>query len=129
MDIKKENSSTRQFLSGMELLKQGAEARVYRGQFLGKAAVMKERFPRRYRHPTLDEKLTHRRTAQEVRSILRCRKADGYQKREQLDPAVPQRDGVAKTGGRSSGLPGAVPGESGGHEREVPQAIQTPDTG
>ncbi|XP_033911600.2 EKC/KEOPS complex subunit TP53RK-like [Acipenser ruthenus] len=75
MDIKKENSSTRQFLSGMELLKQGAEARVYRGQFLGKAAVMKERFPRRYRHPTLDEKLTHRRTAQEVRSILRCRKA------------------------------------------------------
>ncbi|XP_041080086.1 EKC/KEOPS complex subunit TP53RK [Polyodon spathula] len=75
MDIKKENSSIRQYLSGMELLKQGAEARVYRGKFLGKAAVMKERFPRRYRHPTLDEKLTHRRTAQEVRSILRCRKA------------------------------------------------------
>ncbi|MBN3283437.1 PRPK protein, partial [Polyodon spathula] len=68
-------SSIRQYLSGMELLKQGAEARVYRGKFLGKAAVMKERFPRRYRHPTLDEKLTHRRTAQEVRSILRCRKA------------------------------------------------------
>lgn len=80
MDIKKENSSTRQFLSGMELLKQGAEARVYRGQFLGKAAVMKERFPRRYRHPTLDEKLTHRRTAQEVRSILRCRKAGPFRR-------------------------------------------------
>ncbi|CAG5984645.1 unnamed protein product [Menidia menidia] len=36
---------------------------------------MKERFPRRYRHKEMDEKLTHRRTVQEVRSILRCRRA------------------------------------------------------
>ncbi|XP_030068231.1 EKC/KEOPS complex subunit TP53RK [Microcaecilia unicolor] len=68
-----EESSRR--LSGLELLKQGAEARVYRGRFLGRAAVVKERFPKGYRHPVLDEKLTHRRTAQEVRSILRCRRA------------------------------------------------------
>ncbi|XP_029469621.1 EKC/KEOPS complex subunit TP53RK [Rhinatrema bivittatum] len=65
----------REFLSGLELLKQGAEARVYRGRFLGRAAVVKERFPKGYRHPALDDKLTHRRTAQEVRSILRCRRA------------------------------------------------------
>ncbi|KAJ8260096.1 hypothetical protein GJAV_G00177000 [Gymnothorax javanicus] len=57
------------------LLKQGAEARVYKGQFLGKPTIVKERFPKLYRHPALDEKLTHRRTVQEVRSILRCRKA------------------------------------------------------
>ncbi|GAA6225569.1 TP53-regulating kinase [Lates japonicus] len=62
-------------LSKAELLKQGAEARVYRAEFLGKPAIVKERFPKRYRHPVLDEKLTHRRTVQEVRSILRCRKA------------------------------------------------------
>ncbi|XP_056404228.1 EKC/KEOPS complex subunit TP53RK [Hyla sarda] len=66
---------TRRYLEGLQLMKQGAEARVYRGSFLGKAAVVKERFPKSYRHPALDEKLTHRRTAQEVRSILRCRKA------------------------------------------------------
>ncbi|XP_008303632.1 EKC/KEOPS complex subunit TP53RK [Stegastes partitus] len=64
-----------EFLQTAELLKQGAEARVYRAEFLGKPAIVKERFPKRYRHPTLDEKLTHRRTTQEVRSILRCRRA------------------------------------------------------
>lgn len=64
-----------EFLGKAELLKQGAEARVYRVNFLGKPTIVKQRFPKRYRHPTLDEKLTHRRTTQEVRSILRCRKA------------------------------------------------------
>ncbi|XP_072270231.1 EKC/KEOPS complex subunit TP53RK [Pyxicephalus adspersus] len=66
---------TREYLAGLKLLKQGAEARVYQGKFLGKAAVVKERFPKTYRHPALEEKLTHRRTAQEGRAILRCRKA------------------------------------------------------
>ncbi|XP_029283376.1 EKC/KEOPS complex subunit TP53RK [Cottoperca gobio] len=64
-----------EFLSKAELIKQGAEARVYRAQFLGKPTIVKERFRKRYRHPVLDEKLTHRRTVQEVRSILRCRRA------------------------------------------------------
>ncbi|KAM7402771.1 hypothetical protein PAMP_017982 [Pampus punctatissimus] len=64
-----------EFLGKAELLKQGAEARVYRAQFLGKPTIVKERFQKRYRHPVLDEKLTHRRTVQEVRSILRCRRA------------------------------------------------------
>ncbi|XP_069507405.1 EKC/KEOPS complex subunit TP53RK isoform X2 [Ambystoma mexicanum] len=78
MDGDVERSSRQQasnFLKTLNLVKQGAEARIYRGTFLGKAAVVKERFPKSYRHPILDEKLTHRRTAQEVRSILRCRKA------------------------------------------------------
>ncbi|XP_071329202.1 EKC/KEOPS complex subunit TP53RK [Trachinotus anak] len=64
-----------ELLSKAELLKQGAEARLYRTEFLGKPSIVKERFPKRYRHPVLDEKLTHRRTVQEVRSILRCRRA------------------------------------------------------
>ncbi|XP_075071399.1 EKC/KEOPS complex subunit TP53RK [Mixophyes fleayi] len=66
---------TREYLEGLQLVKQGAEARVYRGRLLGKAVVVKERFPKTYRHPVLDEKLTHKRTSQEVRSIFRCRKA------------------------------------------------------
>ncbi|KAM5135729.1 EKC/KEOPS complex subunit TP53RK [Mantella aurantiaca] len=66
---------SREYLEGLQLMKQGAEARVYRGRFLEKAAVVKERFPKTYRHPALDEKLTHRRTAQEGRAMLRCRKA------------------------------------------------------
>ncbi|XP_004086940.1 TP53-regulating kinase [Oryzias latipes] len=67
--------ATLQLLRGAEMLKQGAEGRVYRAEFLGKPAVIKQRFPKRYRHPELDEKLTHRRTMQEVRSIARCRRA------------------------------------------------------
>ncbi|XP_069099675.1 EKC/KEOPS complex subunit TP53RK isoform X1 [Pleurodeles waltl] len=66
---------TASFLKTLNLVKQGAEARIYKGTFLGKATVVKERFTKAYRHPVLDEKLTHRRTAQEVRSLLRCRKA------------------------------------------------------
>lgn len=64
-----------EFLIKGKLLKQGAEARVYRDTFLGMPTIVKERFPKTYRHPLLDEKLTHRRTVQEVRSIQRCRKA------------------------------------------------------
>ncbi|XP_071785455.1 EKC/KEOPS complex subunit TP53RK-like [Asterias amurensis] len=62
-------------LPGSQLIKQGAEAKVYRGTFLGRACVVKQRFKKKYRHPTLDEKLTAKRTSQEVRSLLRCQKA------------------------------------------------------
>lgn len=57
------------------LLKQGAEARIYSAEFYTKPVIVKQRFSKTYRHPSLDEKLTHRRTTQEVRSMLRCRKA------------------------------------------------------
>lgn len=63
------------YLAEAQMIKQGAEARVYRGRFLGRSVIIKERFPKLYRHPSVDEKLTRRRTAQEVRSILRCRRA------------------------------------------------------
>ncbi|XP_006132283.1 EKC/KEOPS complex subunit TP53RK [Pelodiscus sinensis] len=62
-------------LPGLQLVQQGAEARLYRGRFLGRAAVAKLRFPKRYRHPALEERLSRRRTAQEARSLLRCRRA------------------------------------------------------
>jgi len=38
--------------------------RVYRTAFEGKRSVMKLRFPKKYRHPDLDEKLTKKRTQQ-----------------------------------------------------------------
>lgn len=63
------------FLSGLELVKQGAEARVFRGCFQGRAAVVKHRFPKGYRHPALEARLSRRRTVQEARALLRCRRA------------------------------------------------------
>ena len=59
----------------MEVFKQGAEARLFKSDFFGKNVIIKERFPKTYRHPQLDEKLTQKRTLQEARAILRCRKA------------------------------------------------------
>ncbi|XP_008825646.1 EKC/KEOPS complex subunit TP53RK [Nannospalax galili] len=66
---------SRRFLSGLELVKQGAEARVFRGRFQGRAAVVKYRFPKGYRHPALEARLGRRRTVQEARALLRCRRA------------------------------------------------------
>lgn len=62
-------------MAELVLVKQGAEARVYRTVFLGRQTIVKERFQKNYRHPALDKTLTARRTNQEVRSIVRCRKA------------------------------------------------------
>ena len=61
--------------SEVVILKQGAEARIYSATLVSRPVIVKERFKKLYREPTLDEKLTHRRTSQEVRSIARCRKA------------------------------------------------------
>ena len=60
--------------SSWELVKQGAEARVYKGTFITAPAIIKERFPKSYRVKALDKKLTHQRMNQEARSIARCRK-------------------------------------------------------
>ncbi|KAF9179721.1 TP53 regulating kinase [Haplosporangium sp. Z 767] len=58
-----------------QLIKQGAEAKVYLAPFCQRQAIVKERFPKAYRHPTLDKKLTSRRVIQEARCLNRCQKA------------------------------------------------------
>eukprot|EP00037_Helgoeca_nana_P015537 m.145260 g.145260 ORF g.145260 m.145260 type:complete len:119 (+) comp23065_c0_seq2:435-791(+) len=57
----------------MAVLAQGAEAKVYIDRFLGRDVIVKERFPKRYRHPELDAKLTKQRILGEVRAIARCK--------------------------------------------------------
>lgn len=54
--------------------KQGAEARVYESTFLGKRAIVKERFSKKYRHPILDVKLTQKRLTGEARTLTKARK-------------------------------------------------------
>lgn len=58
-----------------ELIAQGAEARLYKGFYLGKACLMKERFLKNYRHPELDARLTKDRIKAEARAIIRARSA------------------------------------------------------
>ncbi|KAJ1984629.1 serine/threonine-protein kinase bud32 [Dimargaris verticillata] len=57
------------------LVQQGAEAKVYATSFYGRDAIVKERFPKTYRHPDLDKKLTHKRVVQEARCLARCQRA------------------------------------------------------
>lgn len=51
---------------------QGSEAKVYEGKFLGKDAILKERFIKKYRHSELDKTLTAERIRAEVRALNRC---------------------------------------------------------
>ncbi|XP_046552690.1 EKC/KEOPS complex subunit TP53RK-like [Haliotis rubra] len=56
-----------------QLVQQGAEARLYSSSFYGQPCMVKERFSKSYRHPTLDKSLTSQRIKGEVRAMLRCR--------------------------------------------------------
>ena len=64
------------------LIRQGAEARIYSrpdgflSTFPGLACIIKERFVKTYRHPTLDTSLSLRRMRAEARQLVRCRQLD-----------------------------------------------------
>ncbi|KAG5337691.1 PRPK protein, partial [Acromyrmex charruanus] len=58
-----------------ELIVQGAEARLYKGLYLGRTCMMKERFVKNYRHPELDARLTKDRIRAEARAIIRAKSA------------------------------------------------------
>lgn len=57
-----------------EVFKQGAEAKLYTGEFLGKKVIIKQRFAKKYRHPDLDALLTKERTKTEAKYLVKCRK-------------------------------------------------------
>lgn len=57
------------FVNDWELRYQGAESRIYFGTHLGNRCVIKHRFAKKYRHETLDKKLTKERTKRERRMI------------------------------------------------------------
>jgi len=56
-----------------ELIKKGAEASVYRAGWYGYDCVFKERVPKTYRNPVLDQQLRTSRTKKEVRLIHQVR--------------------------------------------------------
>ncbi|XP_075507530.1 uncharacterized protein LOC142544356 [Primulina tabacum] len=65
-------------LDGVEdsliLIKQGAEARVFESTFVGRRSIVKKRFSKKYRHPSLDSKLTLKRLNAEARCMTKARK-------------------------------------------------------
>ena len=56
------------------LLSQGAEGKIFIGEFLSKKCVVKERFVKKYRIKELDQKLTKNRMLNESKNIARASK-------------------------------------------------------
>lgn len=61
--------------NNLKLLKQGAEAKLFICNYLGRPTLIKERFKKNYRHSDLDEIITKDRMKNEARSIVRCKAA------------------------------------------------------
>ncbi|XP_053674259.1 EKC/KEOPS complex subunit TP53RK [Anopheles nili] len=55
-----------------QLLKQGAEGKLYVGTYKGKSCLVKERFEKKYRHPALDRQITRQRIKAEQKAFQRC---------------------------------------------------------
>ena len=55
-----------------QLLKQGAEGKLYIGTYKGNRCLVKERFEKKYRHPALDRQLTRQRIKAEQKAFQRC---------------------------------------------------------
>ncbi|GAA5960345.1 hypothetical protein JCM21900_006537 [Sporobolomyces salmonicolor] len=84
-----------ELISHSQLIKQGAEAKVYKSTLYPSPTItspdgsstpstpppaavpllLKHRFPKQYRHPTLDALLTRQRLTSEARALVRCLKA------------------------------------------------------
>ncbi|KAG8844774.1 serine/threonine-protein kinase bud32 [Tulasnella sp. 330] len=65
---------TLQLLEDARLVQQGAEARVYKATLntASRPIIIKHRFQKMYRHPSLDVSLTKSRVAMEARALIRC---------------------------------------------------------
>ena len=61
-------------MEGFTLVKQGAEAKLHVGSFLGQRVIAKERFPKKYRHPAIDQQLTKKRFKAELKLLVRCKR-------------------------------------------------------
>ncbi|XP_073843862.1 TP53 regulating kinase [Musca autumnalis] len=59
----------------VEILKQGAEGRLYVGEFKGERCLIKERFVKKYRHHELDTQITRQRMKAESKAATRCQSA------------------------------------------------------
>ncbi|CAK9147027.1 unnamed protein product [Ilex paraguariensis] len=73
MEIKQDGKE-----SSLILTKQGAEARVFESKFVGRRSIVKERFSKKYRHPSLDSKLTLKRLNAEARCMTKARRIGVY---------------------------------------------------
>ena len=73
-EVETKKCSDIELLKGFELIKQGAEAKIYTGLFETKPVIAKERFKKSYRHTDLDKSLTSKRIKNEVKLLTKASK-------------------------------------------------------
>ncbi|CAB3409621.1 unnamed protein product [Caenorhabditis bovis] len=78
-DLESDDEIDSELASGFEYsidlgsMKQGAEAKITECIYLGRKAIMKERFSKSYRHPVMDTRLNKARTKSELKGIVRAK--------------------------------------------------------
>ena len=65
----------RAFPSSTLLIQQGAESRIFVSTFLSAPCIVKQRFVKAYRHPSLDASISRQRLWSECRSAVRVRRS------------------------------------------------------
>ena len=59
-------------VSGLELVYQGAEAKVYSFSMMDRPCIVKERFVKRYRHSAMDVNIRSQRNKAEAKALLKA---------------------------------------------------------
>ena len=73
-DLEIKKVSNIELIKDYELIKQGAEAKIYVGVHENKPVIAKERFKKSYRHAELDKSLTSRRIKNEEKLLVKASK-------------------------------------------------------
>ncbi|KAF9018553.1 kinase-like protein [Hymenopellis radicata] len=66
------HSPSTSLIATSQPISQGAEAKVYKTTLASTPLLIKHRFHKQYRHPSLDASLTRARVAGEARALLKC---------------------------------------------------------
>ncbi|ETN70846.1 Kae1-associated kinase Bud32 [Necator americanus] len=69
-------------------MRQGAEARIHMCTYLGKPAIMKERFVKKYRHSALDHRLNKVRMRNELKGMVKAQESDNMEFGNALGEAI-----------------------------------------
>ncbi|KAJ7752062.1 kinase-like domain-containing protein [Mycena metata] len=122
-------SSSLALISTSTLISQGAEAKVYKAQLTSDQSeppiLLKHRFRKGYRHPTLDSSLTRARVAGEARALLKCSRSGVNVPGVRMVDSVEGVLGIEWIDGQSVRrlLPGGVEEEDDQSEDSEPEVV------
>ncbi|KAF5361437.1 hypothetical protein D9758_006166 [Tetrapyrgos nigripes] len=115
-------SISQNLIESSHSISQGAEAKVYKAQLTSKSTpiLLKYRFKKQYRHPSLDANLTRSRIAGEARALVKCLRSGVNVPGIRMVDASEGVLGIEWIEGKS--VRKLLPGENEGDEEEEDQS-------